>query len=176
MSIDVMILPGRKVALQPRALFARLGSVKGEAAAALLGVSPGLVKLGARDALAGDAVLEPGATYALRLASDNALLLSVALPGDFDEAAYVEDYGRGLSASEREAIVEGWRGAGAGLALSSGGGRAAGELEVMGALAVGFARAVSGWICVESGGFSEPAPGIYSAEALDGVEYRLASG
>jgi len=176
MSIDVMILPGRQVALTPSALFARLELVMGSRSAALVGASPALSKLGARDVVDGDAALEPGKTYALRLAADNTLLLSIGLGADFDEEEYVEDYGRALTPAERDAIIGAWRRAGPGLTVSSAAGRAAAELEVLAALALACARAVAGWISIESGAFVEPRPGIYTPEQLDGVEYRLAAG
>jgi hypothetical protein len=176
MSIDVMILPGRQLSILPSALFAQLELVKGSRAAALVGASPALFELGTRGVIAGDAALEPGKTYAFRLAADNTLLLSIGRRTDFDEKAYVEDYGSELTPAQREAIIGAWRHAGPGLTLSSGAGRAAAELDVLAALALACARVAAGWISLESGAFVEPRPGIYTPEQLDGVQYRLAAG
>lgn len=173
MSIDVMILPGRKPELVPSLFFGQLGLERRNPAAALIGETPALLELGSREVVATDGALEPGRAYIFRLATENTLTLSTGVSTDFDEEEYVEDYGRNLSPEERATIIEAWRHAGPGLTLSSGGGRAAGELELLAALARCCARDLSGWICIESGAFVRPQPGIYTSEQLEGVQYRL---
>jgi hypothetical protein len=176
MSIDVMILPGRKFEPVPGLFLGHLGLARGDPAAVLIGETPALLELGSREVVAADGVLEPGRSYAFCLAADNTLTLSIGLRTDFAEEEYVEDYGGNLSPQERTTIIEAWRRAGPGLTLSSGGGRAAGELELLAALARSCARALSGWICIESGAFVHPRPGICTPEQLEGVRYRLAEG
>jgi hypothetical protein len=176
MSIDVVILPGLKLELVPGLFLGQLGLERRSPATALIGETPALLKLGSREVVAADGVLEPGRTYAFRLAAENTLTLSIGLSTDFEEEEYVEDYGGNLRSEERATIIEAWRHAGPGLTLSSGGGRAAGELELLAALARCCARALSGWICIESGAFVHPRPGICTSEQLEGVQYRLAKG
>jgi hypothetical protein len=177
MSVDVMILPGRKRELTPAALFERLALEADGDTAAMLGTAPALVKQssGGETASTPDQALRPGTTYRFRLPVDSTLTLSLGLTSDFDEREYVEDYGKNLSAAEREAIIEAWRRAGPGLTLTSGGGRAAGELELLAALARACTVLLAGWVTIESGAFVRPAAGIYAPHELKGVRYQLAA-
>jgi hypothetical protein len=122
MSIDVMILPGRKLELVPGLFLGQLGLERRSPAAALIGETPALLKLDSREIVATDGTLEPGRAYAFHLAAENTLTISIGLSTDFDEEEYVEDYGGNLSPEERATIIEAWRQAGPGLTLSSGGG------------------------------------------------------
>jgi hypothetical protein len=114
-----------------------------------------------------------GEHVCLYLAADNTLALSIGLSTDFDEKEYVEDYGRNLRPEEREAIIKAWKRSGPGLTISSDGGRAGGEFELLAALARRGARALSGWICIESGALVRPRTGIYTPAQLDGIQFRL---
>jgi hypothetical protein len=177
MSVDVMILPGRRREFTPAALFESLALEAHGGTAAMLGTVPALVELsrGGETALTRDEALRPGRTYRLRLPVDNTLTLSLGLTPDFDEREYVEDYGKNLSAAQREAIIEAWRRAGPGLTLTSGGGRAPGELELLAVLVRACALILSGWISIESGAFVRPAAGIYAPHQLKDVRYQLAA-
>jgi hypothetical protein len=114
-----------------------------------------------------------GEHVCLYLAADNTLALSIGLSTDFDEKEYVEDYGRNLTPEERETIINAWKRAGPSLTISSDGGRAGGEFELLAALARRGARALSGWICIESGALVRPRTGIYTPAQLDGIQFRL---
>jgi hypothetical protein len=177
MSIDVMILPGRKRELAPAVLFERLELEANDDTAAMLGAAPALVKQSpdGETVLTHDEALQPERAYRFRLPVDNTMTLSLGLTSDFDEREYVEDYGKNLSAAERAAIIEAWRRAGPGLTLTSGGGRAPGELELLAALARACTLLLSGWISIESGAFVRPAAGIYAPHQLMDVRYQLAS-
>jgi hypothetical protein len=173
MSVDVMILPGRQFVPAPSLFFEQLGLENDSPAAMLLGEAPALSKLGSGKTVARDGILEWGDTYVFNLAADNTLALTIGLSTDFDAKEYVEDYGRNLEPEEREAIIKAWKHAGPGLTISSGGGRAVGEIELLAALVRRGARALSGWICIESGAFVYPRTGIYTPAQLDGIQFRL---
>jgi hypothetical protein len=176
MSVDVMILPGRKCELTPAALFERLGPEADGDTVAMLGTAPVLVELnqGTETALTRDEALRPGRTYRFRLPVRNALTLSLGSASDFDEREYVEDYGKNLGAAEREAIIEAWRRSGPGVTLTSGGGRSPGELALLAALVRACTLLLSGWVSIESGAFVRPAAGIYAPHQLKDVRYQLA--
>jgi hypothetical protein len=63
MSVDVMILPGRKFVPAPSLFFEQLGLENDNPGAMLLGEAPALSKLGSEETVARDGVLEWGNTY-----------------------------------------------------------------------------------------------------------------
>ena len=170
--IELDVAPLRPVSVTWAAVSTRWPHELPEELAPLLPEVPVLRMLGGHEAVDPDVALEPELNCWVDLGRPGNLGLAVheTEPLGFDESLVIEDYGRNLSAEEQRRIASAWRNVGSAFYLSSGGGRAKGDLDLMAALAIALAALTEGVVITEDNyGAMETGVGAFSAE-----EFRVA--
>lgn len=163
MTISIDVIPSSPTPINWAELKRRiLSSVMDSEIQHLVGTAPRLIERQSKRSIDDAETLSLPGYYYFELARDNTLSLDLEPNLDGEGLSdYVDDFGRNLTAETKESIQEKWRRAGFFVSVSSYGGRAKHELDLLVKIAKFVAQLTNGVVVVmDNGVFARPA-GIY---------------
>lgn len=174
MAVDLDIIPGSPQSLRWGRLKCMIHSVLSHTDGQIILPDVNLFDLSSKRAILENEELSCPGYYYFGFAQDTTLSLTLEPnAGGQEDIDYIDDFGRIALPEFKDSVRRIWESAGFLVTVTSGGGRAKGELQLMAHIASCIATLTKGYVVVtENGNFRQPM-GIYSPDEFVSYESAL---